>query len=60
MKKQNNLFKFSDLKVGLLATIYYDNQVYQSVLTGYRLTNDSEFVELRFGHIRSRLSELLY
>lgn len=59
MKKQNNLFKFEDLKIGLLATIHYDNQVYQSVLTGYRLTNDSEFVELRFGHIRSRLSELL-
>ena len=59
MKKENDLVHFDDLQIGLLSTIYYNNRVYQSVLTGYRLTNDSAFIELRFGHIRSRLSELL-
>jgi len=59
MPIENELIKFEDLNIGRLANIIYDDKQYQSVLTGYLLTNDSDSIELRFGHIRSRLSELL-
>lgn len=56
---KNKFIDFKTLKIGTLANIYYNDTVYQSVLTGYTYSNASEFVQLRFGHIRSRLSEIL-
>lgn len=56
---KNKFIDFKALKIGTLANIYYNDAVYQSVLTGFTYSNASEFVQLRFGHIRSRLSEIL-
>lgn len=57
--KNNNIIDVFNLYHGMLATIIRENVTYQSVLTGYTFDSESELVELRFGHIRSRLSELL-
>ena len=55
----NELLKPSDLKTGTLVTLVHDGTTYNSVLTGFTINAGSEYMALRFGHIRSRLSELL-
>lgn len=59
MPIENDLISFDDLILGTLAEIIYDDELYQSVLSGFRLSDESDYIELRFGHIRSRLSEIL-
>lgn len=59
MRKDSKMIELTQLRIGILANIFYDGKLYKSVLTGYSFISDSEFVHLRFGHIRSRLSELL-
>lgn len=59
VRKSSKIIDVTKLKIGTLANIHHKDKVYQSVLTGYTLITNSEFVQLRFGHIRSRLSELL-
>lgn len=55
----SEIIQFELLTIGRLATIVHKETTYQSVLTGYALSNESQAITLRFGHIRSRLSELL-
>lgn len=56
---QNRIIAFKNLRIGLLATIYYNDVIYKSVLSGYSYTDGSDVVSLTFGNIRSRISELL-
>lgn len=58
MRRGNLLISDEDLLIGTLYEIVYDGEIYQSVIAGYTFTDDIT-VELRFGHIRSRLSEIL-
>lgn len=58
MRRGNLLISDEDLLIGTLYEIVYDGETYQSVIAGYAF-NDDVTVELRFGHIRSRLSEIL-
>ena len=58
MRRGNLLISDEDLAIGTLYEIIYDGETYQSVIAGYAF-NDDLTVELRFGHIRSRLSEIL-
>lgn len=58
MRRNNYILDVEDISLGLLVNIRYDNVVYKSVLSGYRI-EDEESIELQFGHIRSRFSELL-
>ena len=59
MSKVNEFFSIENLKLGTLATIYSNERLYKSVLTGYEYLSDSDRVKLKFGHVKSRLSELL-
>ena len=59
MSKDNEFFSVEKLKLGMLATIYSNERLYKSVLTGYEYLSDSDRVKLKFGHVKSRLSELL-
>lgn len=59
MSKDNEFFSVEKLKLGMLATIYKSGKIYKSVLTGYEYPSDSDRVKLKFGHVKSRLSELL-
>lgn len=62
--KNSKLLEVSKLEIGTLAKIYRKNQdgtstKLDSVLTAYRYSDDSDYIELSFGHVRSRFSELL-
>ena len=59
MSKDNEFFSVEKLKLGMLSTIYKSGKIYKSVLTGYEYPSDSDRVKLKFGHVKSRLSELL-
>lgn len=59
LKDDSEMIDFDSLRIGTLANIYYNEKLFQSVLTGYSMTSESDFIGLRFGHIRSRLSEVL-
>lgn len=48
-----------DLKIGMKANIVFNNDLYNSILTGYKLTAASKWVNLRFGNIRSSLQTVL-
>lgn len=48
-----------NLRVGHLANVVYDDRTYQSVLSGYSVVSGSNVINLKFGNIRSRISELL-
>lgn len=55
----NAMINMHNIKVGLLATIYYNDRIYKSVLSGYEYEEGSDTIDLKFGNIRSRISELL-
>lgn len=55
----NSIINMSNIRIGLLATIYYDDRVYKSVLSGFKYEEESNVIALTFGNIRSRISELL-
>lgn len=57
--KDNKIMDPASLATGTLVTIVYNGKTYNSVLTGFTITESSEYMALRFGHIRSRLSEVL-
>lgn len=59
MSKDNEFFSTKNLKLGMLTTVYKSGKIYKSVLTGYEYLSDSSRVKLKFGHLKSRLSELL-
>lgn len=59
LNDKSELVDFDNLKIGVLTKIYYNDRLFDSVLTGYQISNDSDFIGLKFGHIRSRLSEIL-
>lgn len=56
---ENRIFDASELKIGLLSTIIYEGKSYKSVMSGYQVTENTGKIEVRFGNVRSRLSELL-
>lgn len=58
MRRGNLLISDEDITIGTLYSISYDGEIYESVIAGYSFKDDLE-VELRFGHIRSKFSELL-
>lgn len=58
MRRNNNMISDDDIKIGTKYSINYDNEIYESVIAGYSFKDETE-VELRFGHIRSKFSELL-
>lgn len=55
----NQIVDLRKLQIGTLATIYYNDREYKSVLTGYSFDSNSPYATVMFGHIRSRFSELL-
>jgi hypothetical protein len=59
IKNESEIIDFESLRIGTLANIYHNEKLFQSVLTGYQITSNSDFIGLKFGHIRSRLSEVL-
>lgn len=59
VSKSNALVDVETLRIGSLSVLYHEDNVYKSVLTGFSLASDSDLMTLRFGHIRSKLSELL-
>lgn len=60
IKRGTKLIDLETLTIGSKATIIYDNKVYESVLTGFKLQNNSNYISLNFGHVRSKMSELLF
>lgn len=56
MKKNNNLIDFDKIEIGTNTVINYNGISYNTVLTGYVIRSDSDFVTLKFGHIRSTFS----
>ncbi|KER96960.1 hypothetical protein [Oenococcus oeni] len=60
MPIQNNFFSVSQLEIGLLAKIYYvqtingksTTTIYNSVLSAYEISSDSNEVTLTFGNLR--------
>lgn len=59
MLKNNNILDESSIQIGLLANIIYGQTLYQSVLTGYLISSQNDFIQLKFGNIRSTLKEVL-
>ncbi|MEG0239484.1 MAG: hypothetical protein RR643_04970 [Anaerorhabdus sp.] len=57
--KENLVMDPSSLATGTLVNIMYNGTQYKSVLTGFTINENSDYMALRFGHIRSRLSEIL-
>lgn len=55
----NKMIDIHKLRVGQLANIYYKDKIYKSVLSGYQITEGTNVISLKFGNIRSRISELL-
>lgn len=47
------------MRIGTLANIYYKGKLFKSVLSGYEYSEGDQFISLKFGNIRSRLSEIL-
>ena len=59
---KNNIYTFlnwNDYFMGLKYNIIYDDSMFTSVLTGWRYSSEGRFIQLRFGNVRSRFSELL-
>ena len=59
LTRDNEFLNWDDFVMGLKYNIIYDGSMFKSVLTGWRYSSDGRFVQLRFGNVRSRLSELL-
>lgn len=57
--KDNKIINFKDLEMGMLANIMYNGQIYRSVLTGYNIKNNSNFITLKFGYTRSTFQQIL-
>lgn len=55
----SDICQLSDLRLGVDSTIYYDKQVYPSILTGYSLSSKSDFISLKFGNVRSTLKSFV-
>ncbi|MFT8813210.1 hypothetical protein [Oenococcus sp.] len=58
MPIDNNFFPLSKLKLGLQSKIYYNGKLYQSVLSGYSLSSDSNQLSLEFGNLRFGKTDL--
>ncbi|AVI94112.1 conserved protein of unknown function [Oenococcus oeni] len=62
---KNNFISLDQLKIGTLSTIYYVKKVkganvttiYNSVLTGFELSNDENMIALTFGNLRLSASD---
>lgn len=59
MTLENKLIDFNNIQVGELTDVYYKDRLYKSVFTGYEISNNNNVVLMKFGHIRSKFSELL-
>lgn len=59
LQKDNNILKFEDLEIGAMANIMYNGILYKSILTGYTIKSNSDFITLRFGHVRSTFQQVL-
>ncbi|MBC1377842.1 hypothetical protein [Listeria innocua] len=59
IKMDNTLLPISDLEIGLLGEIVYGDTIFRSVLTGYRFASEDKYMYLKWGHVRSTLSEIL-
>ena len=59
LQKDNNILNFEDLEIGMKANIMYNGILYKSVLTGYTIKNESDFITLKFGHVRSTFQQVL-
>ena len=59
MKKDNPLINMNDLDIGTQASIMYQGNVYNSMLTGYSMKSGSDIVSLKFGMIRSTIKKYL-
>jgi len=55
----SKLIYVPNLKIGTKANIVFTNDLYSSILTGYKLTAASKWVSLHFGNIRSNLQTAL-
>ena len=55
----NRMIDIHNMRIGQLVNIYYKDRLYKSVLSGFSITEGSNAVSLKFGNIRSRISELL-
>lgn len=60
----NRLLNFEDLKLGQEADIYYNDNYYNSILTGYTIRMENEIpsgkIELKFGLVRLNLTSKLF
>ena len=60
----NKMLNFEDLKIGQEADIYYNNEYYNSILTGYSIKMEngvpSGIIELKFGLVRLNLTSKLF
>lgn len=57
--EENNFLSATDLKIGRLFNIYYDNQKFVSVLSGILKKSSSKYITLKFGNIRSNFQQVL-
>jgi hypothetical protein len=57
--KDKNLITLEDLKIGLQVYIVHSDTIYDSVLTGYIISSNNNFIHLKFGHTRSTLRQIL-
>jgi len=59
MIENDNFLTLDQLEIGLLVDIFYNGTIYSSVLTGYSVSSQNNFVSLKFGNIRSTLSQAI-
>ncbi|MFT8488003.1 hypothetical protein [Oenococcus sicerae] len=57
--RDNNVIDVDQLVIGTLTTIIYHGQTYNSVLSGYLFSSDSDYVTLMFGNIRNTLKDVM-
>lgn len=48
----NNFLPFDKIKLGLQSNIYYEDNVYKSILSGYTISSSSNLINLTFGNLR--------
>lgn len=56
--QDNNFFSVDALQLGLQSNVYYNQQVYQSVLTAYSLSSESDLINLTFGNLRFNKNDI--
>lgn len=59
LKMNSHLLTIDDIVIGYKYNIVHNDSLYQSILTGYKITNNAATISLKFGNYRSDFNQVL-